>query len=295
MYVTNHPLLHLHRVPVVLLMTLALTLSCSKSTPKATGPAADYEAAKDMFKRFRIDRALEYTYGLANASPATKYTERARVLRAVILVGQLKSSAEAMEAYTKGAEQTKNAHFKAEYSRLRHDNMQDGMRAGLGLAETTHQLLDGGTISKELTLEASYPTTEGPIEVREFERIKEGGWVEPDQQDAAALDSLHKGIDDALADAVVGDRSKARNALASGSTEISGLDFALFLGKGLADGAVLFDRKHGRDGQRLKTVCGEADEAVKVAAALLKANPDKDKEKQLKKLQDQIKATLKNV
>lgn len=295
MYLTHHPLSHFHRVLVVLLATMALTLSCSQPLPRPTGAAADYEDAKDMFKRFRIDRALEFTYGLANASPATKYTEQARVLRAVILAGQLKSSKDAEEAYAKGSEQTKNSHFKAEYARLRHDNMQEGMKAALGLAETAHQLLEGGTISKEMTLEASYPTIEGPLEVKEFARIKEGGWVEPDQQDSAAVDSLHKGIDDALADAVSGDRSKARNALASGSTKISGLDFALFLGRELANGAAVFDRKHGRDVLKLKTMCSEAGEAVKAAGALLKANPDKDKEEQLKKLQDQIKAALKNV
>ena len=85
MYKSNHSPLHFHRVLVVLLATLALTLSCSKPVPRPTGPAADYQDAKDMFKRLRFDRALEFTDGLATASPVTKFTERARVLRAVIL------------------------------------------------------------------------------------------------------------------------------------------------------------------------------------------------------------------
>ena len=107
---------------VLLLTSLALVLSCSAPVPKPTGPAADYQDAKDMFKRSRFDRALEFSDGLASATPATKYTERAQVLRVVIFTGQLESCKDLAEAYAKGADATKNAHFKAEYERLRHDN-----------------------------------------------------------------------------------------------------------------------------------------------------------------------------
>jgi len=263
--------------------------------PKPTGPAADYQDAKDMFKRGRFDRALEFSDGLASAAPATKFTERAQVLRAVIFTGLVKSNKELVDAYTKGADQTKNSHFKAEYDRLRHDNTQAGIGAALGLAETAHQLLEGGKVSKELILETPYPSVEGPLEVADLARVREGGWVEPDRQESAAIDSLNKGVDDALAEAVSGDRSKAREALASGSTNISGLDFALFLGNQLVEAASFFDRRHGRDPQKLKTVCDEGYEAVKAAETLLKETPDKDKEKQVEKLEYRIQTTLKNV
>jgi hypothetical protein len=291
----DHSLLHFHRVLVLLLTSLALVLSCSAPVQKPTGPGADYQDAKDMFQRNRFDRSLEFTDGLASASPATKYTERAQVLRAVIYTAQVESCKDLVEAYAKGADATKNSHFKAEYERLRHDNLQDGMKAALGLAETAHQLLEGGKVSKQLTLEAPYPSVEGPIEVADLEQVKQGGWIEPDHQDAAAVDSLNKGIDDALAGAVGGDRAKARSALASGSTTIDGLDFTIFLGNQLVDGAGLFDRKHGNDPVKLRVVCNEASEAVKTAEGLLKETPNADKEKQAKKLDDQIKTTLKHI
>jgi hypothetical protein len=295
MYPANHSHLHFHRVPVVLLASLALTLSCSPPVQRPTGPAADYENAKDMFKRGRFDRALEFTDGLASASPATKYTERAQVLRAVIFTGQVESYKELVDAYTKGADATTNAHFKAEYAHLRHDITQDGMRAALGLAETAHQLLNGGKVSKELTLETPYPSTEGPLEVADLEHVRQGSWIEPDHQDSAAVDSLNKAIDDALAEVVSGDRTKARSALASGSTQINGLDFALFLGKQLVVAASMFGRKYGNDPPKLRTVCNEGNEAIKAAETLLKETPDKDKEQQVKKLEDQIKTTVKSV
>ena len=291
----NHSNLHFHGVLAGLLISLALSSSCSAPVPKPVGPAADYQDAKDMFKRSRFDRALEFTDGLATASPATKYTERAQVLRAVIFTGQMQSFKELAEAYTKGADTTKNTHFQAEYQRLRHDNTQEGMKAALGLAETAHQLLEGGKVSKVLILEAPYPSVEGPIEVADLARVKDGGWIEPDHQDAAAVDSLNQTVDDALAAVVSGDRSKARSALATGSTNIDGVDFTLFLGNQLVEAAGLFDRKHGNDPMKLRAVCNEGSEAVKAAEDLLKATPNPDKEKQVKKLDDQIKTTLKHI
>ena len=295
MDLANHLPSRFHRILVVLLTSLALALSCSAPVQKPVGPAADYQDAKDMFKRNRFDRALDFTDGLASATPATKYTERAQVLRVVIFTGQLESYKELVDAYGKGAEATKNTHFKAEYQRLRQDNMQYGMKAALGLAETAHQLLEGGKVSKELILEAPYPSIEGPLEVADLAHVGEGGWIEPDHQDSAAVDSLNKGIDDALAAAVSGDRAKARTALASGSTNIDGLDFTLFLGNQLEEAASIFDRKHGDDPIKLRAVCNEGFEAVKAVENLLKETPDKDKETQVKKLEDQIRAALKSV
>jgi len=294
MFKVNHSPLHI-RVLVLVLISLALTLSCSAPVPKPTGPAADYEDAKDMFKRSRFDRSLEFTDGLATAQPPTKYTEKAQVLRAVIYTAQMQSCKELADAYSKGADETKNSHFKAEYERLRHDNTQDAMKAALGLAETAHQLLEGGKVSKQVTLETPFPTTEAPLEVADLQQVRAGGWIEPDHQDSAAVESLNKSIEDTLGEAVSGDRSKARSALAPGSTQIDGLDFTLFLGNQLVDAATLFDRKHGSDPVKLRAVCQEGFEAVKTAEGILKETPNPDKEKQVKKLDDQFKAALKRV
>ncbi len=274
-----------------------LFVSCSPPVERPTGSAGALDDAKDMFKRGRFDRALDFTDSLATATPPGAYTERARVLRAVIYTGELKSLKELAEAYGEGADKTKNKQFKADYQRLANDNLQAAAKAALNLAETAHQLVSDGQIAKELTLEASYPTTEGPTDVKELATVKSGAWLEPEganSQESAAIDSLRKGIDDALAGAVAGDRPKAVSALASGSTKVDGADFAIFLAKGLTDGATIFDKKHRRDSQKLKTLCDEGDETLKAAAAQLKDKPDKDKEKAVKDLQDKIKKIRKN-
>jgi len=46
---------------------------------------------------------------------------------------------------------------------------------------------------------------------------------------------------------------------------------------------------------KLRAVCNEASEAVKAAEALLKETPNADKDKQVKKLDDRIKTTLKHI
>jgi len=99
-------------------------------------------------------------------------------------------------------------------------------------------------------------------------------------------------VNDALADLVGSDRSKARAALGSGPVQLEGADFGLYLGRQLLVAASMFDKKHMRDSTKLKLICGEADEAAKGVAALLKEHPNKDKEKALKKLQDDLKTTL---
>lgn len=276
-----------------MILGLVLILGCSPPVQRPTGRARTYEDAKEMFGRGRFDRAMDFTDGLAAASPPNAFTERARVLRVVTFSGQVKGYKELADAYGKGIDNTKNIRFKAEYERLRHDYLQYGSKHALSLGEVAHQLTEGASISKELTLEAPYPATEGPMVVTQLDRVKEGGWIEAGDQETAALDAQRKGIDDALAEVVGGDRSKARAALTAGPVKLAGEDFALFLGKELLNGASLFDRKHIRDSQKFRVLCDEADEAAKAALALLKEKPNKEKEKDVKKLQEDIKKALK--
>lgn len=280
---------------LALLVGGMLLESCSAPVPRPTGRARTYEDAKDLFKRGRFDRALDYTNELATASPPNAYTERARVLRAVIFSGHINAYLDLADAYRQGMEATKNPRFQGEFSRLRHDYQMYGSKLALGLGETANQLTADATLSKELLLEAPYPTAEGPIDVAQLHRVREGGWLETEEQDAAALDALRKGIDDALAAAVGGDRSKARVALLAGPVKLSGVDFGLFLGKQLLKGAAYFDRKHLREPQKLRLLTDAADRAAKAVTAQLKERPNPDKEKEVKKLQDEIKATAKNI
>jgi len=268
-------------------------VSCGPANQGA-GEASPYDRAKDAFKSGQLDKALDLTYKLATATPPVDSTERARVLRAVIFTGEIKSGKELAEAYGKGAEKAKNPNFQSAYRRLKNDNQQAAAKATLNLAETAHQIAPDGVIAKELTLEASYPTTEGPTEVKELARVEEGGWLESDQQESAAAGALRKGVDGALADVVSGDRAKARQALAGGSVKLPGSAFAIFLAQELADGAVIFDRHHSRDPQKLMTLCDEGEETLKAALALLKGTPDKDQEQAAKKLQDKFKTIRKD-
>ncbi len=263
-------------------------VSCGPSANQPAVQTSPFAGAIDAFKGGNLDKALDLTDKLAAATTPAEFTERARMLRAVIYAGEMKSAMELAAAYSKGADSSKNPRFKTEYLRLHHDNLEIAEKAALNVAETAHQLAPNGEIAKELTLEANYPTTEGPTQVKALGRVEEGGWLEPDEQETAAADSLRKGVDDALADAVSGDRAKARQALSGGSVKLSGSATAIFLADELAAGAVIFDRHHGRDPQKLLAVCDEGEATVKAAQALLKDTPNKDQEKEAKKLEDKF-------
>ncbi len=274
---------------------LLFVVSCAPPVPRPTGAAADFDDAKVMFKRGRFDRAVGFTDNLVTASPPNKFTEKARVLRAVILVGEIKAYKSLAEAYSKGVDTTQNSHFKAAYEQQRHDNLQLGGKRALDLGEVALRLTQGGVLPKELVLEASYPDIEGPVEVKELLRVSEGGWVEPDRQEAAAVDTLRKGVDDSLAEVMGGDRSKARAALSAGPVKLDSVDFGLYLVRMVFEGASLFDRKHFRDSQKFKTLLNVGDGVTKAVSAMLKEKPDKEKEAKVKNLQGQIKAALRAV
>ncbi len=276
----------------VAMACLMLVASCAPPVKQPVGPERDYLDATDLFKKSNFDRALQYTEGLASASPATPYTERARVMRIVIFGSRVKAYDGLADSYAKGIEATKNPRFKAEYERVRNDALQYASRSALGLAENAHQLMAAG-ISKEVVLELPYPTTEGPDTIPQLTRMLQGGWIEPADQEAAMQAALRKGIDDELAQAVGGDRSAARTKLSAGPVKIAGPDFGLFLGRELLTSAGTFDRKHSRDFQKFKLIASEADSAAQAVLDMLKASPDKDKEKAAKKLQADVKDAVK--
>lgn len=273
----------------------AFVLACSAPVPKPTGAAYEFDSAQDMFKRGRFDRALEFSEGPATASPPNAFTERARVLRVAILSGHVKAYKELADAYKKGTDTTKNPRVAAEFNRLRGDYLQFGSGMALQLGEMAHRLTAKERIAKELTLEAPYPSKEGPPTLPSLTRVMEGGSLEPGEQESLVRDALLKGVDDALAEMVGVDRAKARSVLDAGPVKISGVDFALYLGKQLLEGASLFDRKHMQDSSKFYIFTGEVEEAGKAALALLKDNPNTDKEKAVKKLQDDVKTAVKNL
>lgn len=282
------------RIFVFTLFLVVLILDCSPPVQRPSGPAAQYADATDLFAKGKLNRAIEYSDSLAKGSPANNYTDRARVLRVVIFSGQIKGDKELGEAYAKGFERTRLANVRSVFAVKRHDNFQLGASATLNLVQVAHQLTEGGTLPKDLQLEAPYPAAEGPMRVTQLTRVLDGGAIDEGEQEKAAMDAQRKGIDEALGEIVGGGRAEARSALKAGPVKLDGYKFALFLTRELLEGASIFDRKHMHDPEKFRTVCGQADEAAKAALATLKDNPDKAKAKEVKKLQDEIKTDLKN-
>jgi hypothetical protein len=280
---------------VSLLPALLLIGACSPPVERPTGLAYQYDAAKDMLKRGRFDRVLEFTDDLFKASPPNAFTERARVLRVAVLSGEVKAYIELTDAYRKGADNTKEARIKAEFERLRHDYLQYGSTRALQLGEVAHTYTEIKTLPKEVVLEATYPTTEGLLTVPQLTRVMEGSWIEAPEQEAAAHGAQLKGIEDALAEMVGGDHAKARTLLTAGPVKIDGVDYALYVGKRLLQGAILYDRSHADDPGKAEPLCSEANGLADLALALLKESPNKDKETAVKQLQDDVKRTLKNI
>ncbi|MHB8653840.1 MAG: hypothetical protein ACYDA9_08175 [Terriglobia bacterium] len=277
-------------------LTFALIFlsGCEPTIQRPAGPAGEYSDATDLFEKGKFGQAIQFSEGLANDSPSTPYTDRARVLRIVIFSGQIKAYKDLADAYSSGWEKTKDPQFRSEFGAQRQNNLQYGVEAALNLDQVAGQLTKGGTLPKDLTLEAPYPAAEGPTVVAQLNRVRDGGGIPSGEQDAAAIDAQRKGIDDTLGEIVGGDRATARSVLKAGPVKLDSFKFAIFLTKQLENGAGMFDKKHMHDPEKYRRLYGEADEAAKAALAALGDKPDKEKAKEVKKLQEDIKASLKN-
>jgi len=292
------PLRLLSRSRSLLVPALAVLTSfaaCSPPVERPTGWAQAYQDARDTFYKGDFERAIQFSEPIASASPANAFTGKALVLRAVIFAGEVKGYKELEEAYTKGIGTARNKSAKSEFERVRTDYRQFGTNAGLALAETALRLTKGGSLPKGLALEASYPSVEGPTELTALNRVKDGATVSADVREGAVRDAVRKGVDDTLAKLAGGDRSKARASFIGSAYPLKELDFSLFLDHQLVEAGSLFDSKHSNDPTRLGLVCDQADKVAEAALGLLKENPDKDKQKEVKKIQDEIKALRKSV
>src|SRR5215469_9854076 len=108
-------------------LALALMTGCSPSGPTASGPGMAYQNAKDFFSRghsANYDHALDTLATLSTADPPNEYTDRARVLRAVILSGEFEGYKRLAEAYEKGSDKAREPGVKSEYQSLSRDTLR---------------------------------------------------------------------------------------------------------------------------------------------------------------------------
>ena len=283
------------RFAIPVFLSFVFLLSCSAPVRRPTGLAADYADARDMFKLGRMDRVIDITEGVAEVKPPSEPVYKARVLRAVVFTGQVRAFKNLADSYNKGQKATHYNDAAIAYRRQRQDSLQMGGNSALGLGQLAQQFIADGSLPKELVLDASWPDQEGPETVAQLVQVRQGARISPGDLEAASIDARRKGIDDALAEIVGGDRAKARAALQAGPVKLDGVAFAIYLDKGLLDGAEMFDNKHQQDPDKLKTLCTLADGIAQQALALLKETPNKDQEKEIKKLQDDVKQMEKRV
>lgn len=277
-------------------LALAVMVGCSSSTPNATGPGAAYQSATEFFARghsANYDHALDTLSTLSDADPPNAYTDRARVLRAVILSGQFEGYRSLAEAYQKGSDSATDSAVRSEYASLARDTMRRAGEISLTFAETAMQLTKGGQVPKNLTLEAPYPVTLGSVSSATLDKVEKGVKIGEDEEQDAALRAPEMGIAKTLSAVVGGDQDAVKSKMNAGPVTLDRAAFALFLGNEVLNGASLFDKKHIYDPGKLKQLAGIADSMGSAAATVLKESPDPAAEKRLKTMQDQIKADLK--
>lgn len=273
----------------VLAVTSSLFLAaCSSSVSPPKGASVDYQVAKVMFKQGNLDRVITLTDTMSSAQSNSPETLNARVLRAVIFSSRVEAYKDLADIYRKGSQAARNPQYVTSYDRRRGNALQYAGGAALNLGEVVMQFTSSPDFPKVVTLDAPWPSVEGPDEISDFARISHGMWVPDSQQDSVALDAQHKAIDDMLGELVGGDRNKAKAEMEAGPVNINCLDFALFLEKQMVEGLDIFGPNYLASPGQLKTLCDVADRVAAPIEKTLKEKPDKAKEAEFKKLQKQI-------
>jgi hypothetical protein len=277
-------------------VAVAAMIACSSGPQQPTGPAGVYAKAKANFAKSGTagtDRDLDDLANLANADPANEYTTRARVLRLVILSGQVQGYRMLSDAYGKGAQAAKPAAIKAQYAALQRDVDRRGAELTLRLGEVVMQLTKGGSVPKDLVLDAPYPNLEVPPTIQTLENARTGLETGREEQAQAEMLAVRTAVLDALAAMLHVDRVKAQSEMSAGPVEIDPTQFRLFVADQIMAGAVFYEPKHLFDPEHYKLLAGVAQDSLAPVQAALKQSPDPDCAKRMKKLQDQIKSGLK--
>ena len=102
---------------LVTFLIIAALAGCSTPQPRLTGIAYEYDSAKDMLKKGRFEKALEFSEAPAKSTPPNEFTSRAQVFQVVVYSGLIRGYGELADSYRKGSETTKNSQFKAAFER----------------------------------------------------------------------------------------------------------------------------------------------------------------------------------
>lgn len=277
-------------------VAVAAMIACSSGPQQPTGPAGVYAKAKANFAKSGTagtDRDLDDLASLANADPANEYTTRARVLRLVILSGQVQGYRILSDAYGKGAQAAKPAALKSQYAALQRDVDRRGAELTLRLGQVVMQLTKGGSVPKDLVLDAPYPNVDVPPTIQTLDNARAGLETGREEQAQAEMLAVRTAVLDALGTMLHVDRVKAQSEMSAGPVEIDPTQFRLFVADQIMAGAVFYDPKHLFDPEHYKLLAGVAQDSLQPVQAALKQSPDPDCAKRMKKLQDQIKSGLK--
>jgi len=277
-------------------VALAAMIACSSGPQQPTGPAGVYAKAKANFAKSGTagtDRDLDDLANLANADPANEYTTRARVLRLVILSGQVQGYRMLSDAYNKGSQTAKAEALRSQYAALQRDIDRRGAELTLRLGEVVMKLTKGGALPKDLVLDAPYPNVEAPPTIQALDNARAGLETSREEQAQAEMIASHIAVLDALAALLHVDRAKAQAEMNAGPVQIDPTEFRLFVADQIMAGAVFYDPKHLFDPEHYKLLAGVAQDDLQPVQAALKQSPDPDCAKRMKKLQDQIKSGLK--
>ena len=290
---------YLRLIPKFLLcgLLLMVVVACSPPEERPTGWAKVYEDGKDLFARSEYERAVDYFRELASIEPSNDYSERGRVLGAILLSGLAQGYREVAEAYGAGIDKLEDPAQRSEYRRLRQDAYQYARTHALHLAEVARAFVESHnreevTEMQDVIVECRFPPPEPPPSNQRLERAREGEWITPEERGEAQRTALRMHVQRSLADALGVEAAQIGAALQTGTAPVPDAAFNLYLAGELVEGARIFDTKGIDESRNLVILCDQANASLKQALKILEAIPNEDFDKTSRDVQKRLEETL---
>jgi len=264
------------------------TLSCG-GPPKVARGSAEYQyiETKKAISEAKFEKAISLTGEILNRSVSTEYTDKARILRIILLSGLSRGYGKMAEAHLSGFE--KSIKKAGALRSAAFDYYRKQKSVSLGFFEACDFFLKNYSEKTPYVLDVEFPSQDLTPN-RRLDEVRSGTLLEPEQLKAAEEDELRNGVITSLTGflGAGGDRAKAKKLLEDGPKTLDHSEFMVMLGRTLLDDQKVFGRGVLNEIQNYRQFYDKSAECSDLALKLLKDNPNQEIQSQA----DQLKTDL---
>jgi hypothetical protein len=275
-------------LPLSISFLVLSTLNCGeKPTAKRGSAEYQYAEAKKAISEVKFEKAISLTGEILSRFASTKYGDKARILRIILLSGLSQGYGRMAEAHLDGFEKSiKNA---GAFRSIAFDYYRKQKNASLGFFEACDFFLKDYSEKTPYVLDVEFPSRDLTPN-RRLDEVRSGNLLAAEQLKAAEEDELRNGLITSLTGflAAGGDRAKARKLLEGGPKTLDHAEVMVMLGRTLLENQKVFGRSALNEIQNYRQFYQKSSECAELALKILKDNPNQEVQTQAEQLKTEL-------